>query len=44
MAHKEDRLLIPLADSVVLGPKECAMVIAPFRLKGTGIQFILSVC
>lgn len=44
MAHKRNRLLIPLACLVVLGPKECAMVVPPFKLSDLRIQFISSVC
>lgn len=44
MVHKGDKLLIPLAGSVVFGPQECAMVIPPFKLEGSCIQNISSVC
>lgn len=37
-------LLILLAGLVALGPKECVMIIPPFRLEGSGIQHISSVC
>lgn len=39
-----NRLLSPLAGLVVLGPKECVMIIPPFKLSGNGIQNISSVC
>lgn len=44
VAQKEDRLPLPLTSPVVLEPKECIMIVPPFKLSGTGIQNIPSVC
>lgn len=44
VAHKNNKLLILLAGPVVLGLKECVMIISPFRLKSLRIQFVASVC
>lgn len=44
MVHKGGRLLLILASPVVLGPKECVMIIPLIKLSENVIQNITSVC
>lgn len=44
VVQKGDRLLLPLASSVVLGPKDCVMIVPLFKLSGIGIQNVSRVC
>lgn len=44
VVRKEKRLLMPLGMSLVMGPHESRQVILPFKVTGSGIQSIVSMC